>query len=171
MKGVKRPKRIAKKEIDISNNHSCQKVPENIEDFSRKSCFINDFCQDEERLNSVIVNVSSIMSKYKMVRKEKSPSLSCIFNESILLCLIDEGSEINCISNDFVLKNAIPVVDVKCKAVGAGKSPMNVVGMTKYDIIVTVVGPRVPVKINLGQMVVIQNLGTDALLTDINRFI
>ena len=52
-----------KKEIDISNNHSCQKVPENIEDFSRKSCFINNFCQDEERLNSVIVNVSSIMSK------------------------------------------------------------------------------------------------------------
>ena len=41
---------------------------------------------------------------------------------------------------------------------------MNVLGMTKYDVIVSVVGARVPVQINLGRMVVIQNLGVDALL-------
>ena len=146
-----------------SFHNSTAKVLKNIEDDTKsESCFIDLLCQD--KINSAIVNVSSIMEKYKIVRKEKSPTLSCTFNDSVMVCLVDEGSEINCMSYDIALRNAVPIVETPCKAVGAGKSPMNVIGMTKHDIIVDVIGGRVPAQINLGQMIVIQNLGTDVLL-------
>ena len=148
-------------DIQFAHNNSHAKVKKNTEANS-ESCFINSFCQDFSKINSIVVNVSSIMAKYRSVRKEKSPSLTCKLNESVMVCLIDEGSEINCLSNEFVLKNSIPVVEVECKAVGAGKAPMNVIGMTKYDVIVSIVGTRVPVNINLGHMIVIQNLGVVA---------
>ena len=56
-----------------SHNNSNDKVKKNTEvNPKTKSCFIQALSQDGDmaEINSVIVNVSSIMEKYKMVRKE-----------------------------------------------------------------------------------------------------
>ena len=98
------------------------------------------------------------------LRKEKSPSLTCLINSFNIVCVVDKGSKINCLSYNFAKKANIPIDKVSCTAVGANKSPMNVVGVTKYDIYASVVGTRVPADINLSRMVVIDDLGADALL-------
>ena len=128
-----------------------------------KSCFIQEILHDPEHLKSIVLNLKTKINAIN-IRKEKSPSLTCVINSFNIICVVDEGSEINCLSYNFAKKANIPIDKVKCSAIGANKSPMNVVGVTKYDIHASVVGTRVPADINLSRMIVIDDLGADALL-------
>ena len=60
--------------------------------------------------------------------------MCCKINELNILCLIDEGSVINCCSYSFVKRAGNPMESVICSAMGANKLPMNVAGIMKYDI-------------------------------------
>ena len=126
---------------------------------NQKSNFIEKSCPDSDIIRNVKLRINNF-------RKELSPSLNCVINSSNLLCIVDEGSQINCLSYNFAQKTKIPIMNSSCKAVGAGNSAIDVVGVTKFDIIAEVIGANssAPVTINLGQMVVIKDLGADALV-------
>ena len=129
---------------------------------NQESNFITESCQNSD-LSTIVRNVKLTINSF---RKELSPSLNCIINSNNLLCIIDEGSQINCISYNFAQKTKIPIETSNCKAVGAGQSAIDVVGVTKYSIIAEVIGVNapIPININLGKMVVIKDLGADALV-------
>ena len=97
-------------------------------------------------------------------RREKSPKIHCVINNQHVICIIDEGSVINCCSYAFAKKANIPIENVSCAAVGANKSPMNVIGIAKYDINATVVGTNMPSKIKIATLIVINDLGAEVLL-------
>ena len=149
------PKQVMKSsKIDVVNNGIVTE---------QKSYFIPDVLNDSNKLNSIVMNVKSKLQD-RNIRKEKSSSLSCIINSENLVCVVDEGSEINCLSYNFAKKAKIPIAKVNVSAVGANKVPMNVAGVTKFDVHASVIGTRVPAEINLSKMIVINDLGADALL-------
>ena len=146
----------------ISKQETRSKLNEqsNVPADNQKSSFIVESFQDSE-LESIVRNVKI---KIKEFRKEMSPSLNCIINSNNLVCIVDEGSQINCLSFSFAQKSKIPIVQSTCTAVGAGNSLIDVMGVTKHEIFAEVVGAKDKVRISLGRMVVIRNLGADALV-------
>ena len=64
----------------------------------------------------------------------------------------------------FFKRAGIPIESVICSAIGANKSPLNVAGITKYDIKAAVIGTNTPSNILISKMIVIHDLGTDILL-------
>ena len=118
----------------------------------------------EEDINKIEAVVSTIKSKITSFRRENSPTLHCLINSQHVICIIDEGSVINCCSLSFAKKANIPIKNVSCAAVGANKSPMNVVGIAKYDVSATVLGTDTPCKIKIATLIIINDLGADVLL-------
>ena len=160
--------KISASKINNSNVPQQAKRSSNVEDLgvgvdteSQKSSFIVDSCED----SALATIVQNIKLKINSFRKESSPSLNCVINSNNIVCVIDEGSQINCLSYRFAQKAGIPIVNSSCKAVGAGNSTIDVVGVTKYDVVAKVIGASNPeVTINIGKMIVIRDLGADALL-------
>ena len=140
------------------NNHqvtNCSDIQDNTK------CFNISAVQNMEDIEAFIFTLDSRIRNF---RKEVSPTLNCVINDTNVLCIVDEGSEINCCSYLFAQKAKIPIVEVKCSAVGANKSKMNVVGMAKADIYASVIGSRNLSQIKIVEMIVINNLGADVLL-------
>ena len=108
--------------------------------------------------------ISSIATKISSFRKEESPTLLCKINDQLAICLVDEGSVINCCSHSFAKKSGIPIESVQCSALGANKTPMTVVGVARYDIWATVIGPSNPCNLIVSKMIIIKDLGVDILL-------
>ena len=128
---------------------------------SSQQCFSVNIFKDSDTFEAMI---SNIKSKINLFRKENSPTLQCMINEQHVICIIDEGSVINCCSHSFALKTGLRVENVDCSAVGANKSPMNVIGIVKHEVIATVLGSLTPATIRIATMIVINDLGADILL-------
>ena len=80
------------------------------------------------------------------VRKEKSPSVKTLINNSAPFTpTIDEGSEINVIDNKFCLRWNIKFIPTAHAAKAAGSSIMLVEGQTKKDILMNVLGCKIPI--------------------------
>merc|ERR1719228_2171113 len=84
------------------------------------------------------------------IRMAKSPMVPVHVNGSFSLATIDEGCEINCLDQSFAIKNRIAFVPTT--------------GQTQENVYVTIQGTREPVTWNLGNMAVVQNLGTNILI-------
>ena len=85
-------------------------------------------------------------------------------NKRFTLATIDEGSEINCMDESFAVKNKIGFVPTICTATAAGLTTMKLAGQTQEHVLMTIQGTQEPVTWNLGNMVVVQNLGNDILI-------
>ena len=123
--------------------------------------FIESLCQPVDMLETAIFYLES---KIKHFRKEISPSINCIINDKPIVCIVDEGSEINCCSFDFAKNVGLPIVDVSCSAVGANKSSLNIIGVVNKDVIAKVIGTKSLSYNRIASLIVVQNLGTDVLL-------
>ena len=115
-------------------------------------------------IQEVEAMISTIRSKISGFRKESSPTLHCVINRQNVICIIDEGSVINCCSYSFAKRAGIAIDSVQCSAIGANKSPMNVAGIAKHDINAIVLGTNSSSLIRIATMIVINDLGTDILL-------
>ena len=150
--------------VNLSNtvcNFNDQQVMTYSSTTSDPKCFSISTEQNADMIEAFIFTLDS---RIKQFRKEISPTLNCLINNTAALCIVDEGSEINCCSYLFAKKAKIPIKEVQCSAVGANKSKMNVIGMAKTDIYATVIGSRNAQQIKLAEMIVINNLGADILL-------
>ena len=116
---------------------------------------------DENKSSSMINHISQ---RVHSILKAKSPTLWLSVNGVCTHSVIDEGSELVVIDFEFTKKAKIPIEKSNQKAKSADNKSMSIVGQTKYPLQVLVKGTRVPLKINLGQCVVISNLGCPILI-------
>ena len=85
-------------------------------------------------------------------------------NGRFSLATIDDGSEINCMDEGFAIRSNVNFVPTICTATAAGLTTMKLAGQTKENVIMAVQGTTKPVVWNLGNMVVVRNLGTNILI-------
>ena len=97
------------------------------------------------------------------VRKEKSPSVQVNVENAVVVITIDEGAELNCIDEEFCLKNKIEFIKTDESATAAGQHKMILSGQTKRDLILIPTENK-KVQWNLGRCVVVKNLGNTILL-------
>ena len=109
--------------------------------------------------------ISNIKTRINRFRKNESPTFICEINDHNCVCLVDEGSMINCCSFEFSKKADIPLENFHCSALGANKTPLVVVGITRYDVIAQVIGTSSSsCKIKIAKLIIIKDLGVDILL-------
>ena len=147
--------------IQFSNFDSQQVKKQNDYNPPTSLCFNVNTLSNNGNMDTIIASIKSSINSF---RKEASPTLCCSINSQNVVCIVDEGSVINCCSMAFVKRAKIPVESVNCAAVGANKSPMSVIGITKYDVYATVIGTSNPCKIVISRLIVIKDLGADVLL-------
>ena len=117
--------------------------------------------KDPNKSMSMINHISQRMEK---VLKASSPSLWLSVNGHCTSSIVDEGSELVVIDYEFSKKAKIPIEKTNQKAKSADNKSMCIVGQSKFPLQVTVKGTRVPVTIDLGQCVIISNLGCPVLI-------
>ena len=98
------------------------------------------------------------------VRKENSPMVFVTVKNKPTVATIDEGSEINCLDESFAAKTGILYIPTLCTATAAGSNDMKLAGQTIEDIHMKVEGASRIISWKLGKMVVVKNLGVDALI-------
>ena len=100
----------------------------------------------------------------RLIRKATSPKLLVTFNNNRSILLIDEGSELNCMDEDYAVQNDIRLEPSKNSAKAAGEKDLCVLGQTVEDIYVDTKFQSHRVSLNLGKVTVIRNLGTSLIL-------
>merc|ERR1711895_43117 len=142
------PTRGTSKNIDISD------VMENKKD------------NQAPNLVSAVNNLQFRQSAWQQngIRKERSPMVPVHINKRFTLATVDEGSEINCMDESFAIQNKIAFVPTICTATAANQTTMKLAGQTEENVHMTIQGTREPVSWNLGNMVVVQNLGANILI-------
>ena len=103
------------------------------------------------------------MQSKSNVRKEKSPSLLISLQNASSMATIDEGAELNCIDEEFCLRNNIKFAKTHETATAAGKNDMKLAGETVDDIFLRP-QQKETVRWNLGRCVVVCNLGSNILI-------
>ena len=96
-------------------------------------------CTEKQDLNPVIRHVQNLEQRKHLwssskVRKETFPRVKALLNHVPFDPVIDEGSEINCVSEKFVELNKIKFIPTPCSASSADCTKMSVVGQTKEDL-------------------------------------
>ena len=106
---------------------------------------------------------SKINRLQSLVRKEKSPSVKVFLQNCSGEAVIDESAELNCLDEDFCLKNGIIFRKTIVSATAAGQNKMSLAGETEEEILLTPVHPS-NIVWNLGACVVVKNLGNSILI-------
>ena len=100
----------------------------------------------------------------KAIRDSSSPKIAVTFNHKNEILLVDEGSETNAGSGKFARRHKLKVIPSTRTAMGAGNNSLNIIGETEHDLVVdTRFGSR-HVNINLGKIVIIEDLGSDLIM-------
>ena len=94
----------------------------------------------------------------------KSPSLPVTWNNEQLIMIIDEGAEVNCVDAAVVKRVGCQIFPTHQSASAAGKSKLNIFGTLPDNTISRSVFENVSVPINIGDALVVQDLGVDLLL-------
>ena len=94
------------------------------------------------------------------VRKEHSPKVKAFVNDIQINPVIDEGSELNCLNEDFAISYKIEFSSTLCSASSAG---MQVMGQTVEDFVISPVHTNT-VLWDLGKCVIVKNLSVDLLI-------
>ena len=97
------------------------------------------------------------------VRKEQSPRVKAFLNDIQIHPVIDEGSELNCMSESFAIKNKILFSPTECSASSADSTGMKVMGQTVEDMVISPLHTNT-VLWDLGRTVVVKNLSVDMLI-------
>ena len=96
---------------------------------------------------------------------EKSPHQSLLsINGVDVIGTLDEGAEVSCISLEAAKKLKLPIVKADCSAISADKIPMRAVGQTSSNLFAVVKQSKSNSIINLGNFLVISNLGVNLLI-------
>ena len=98
------------------------------------------------------------------VWKSKSPTIEVYIQDQKITAVIDEGSEISAIDYDVVLKLNLSISRTIEAAQAAGSRSLNIIGKTAEDVIVKKNIIDSNVTWNLGQCLVVKQLGCDALI-------
>ena len=77
---------------------------------------------------------SKINHLQSLVRKEKSPSVKVFLQNCSGEAIIDEGAELNCLDEDFCLKNIIIFRKTIVSTTAACQNKMSLAGETKEEI-------------------------------------
>ena len=117
--------------------------------------------QDNEGKASNDTSVSK-PALFNKVWKAKSPTLTMSFHDRKVQVVIDEGSEVSAINQSLVENLNLVVSRTVDEAMTAGSLPLQVTGKTNKDVILHSNDNKVTW--NLGQCLVIQNLGCDILI-------
>ena len=99
------------------------------------------------------------------VRKEPSPRVKASVNDIPINPVIDEGSELNCLSEAFAVKNKIEISPTPCSASSADSTCMKIMGQTVQDLVISPLHTNI-VLWDLGKCVVVRNLSVDMLNAD-----
>ena len=124
---------------------------------------------DSPNIDNVIIQQVRNLEERKsiwsssMIRKEASPRVKAAINDAPINPVIDEGSEINCVSEEFLDANKIKFVPTNCSASSADATSMQVVGQTKENVILSIIH-NTPVVWDLGKCIVVKNLSVDMLI-------
>ena len=125
-------------------------------------------CVDSLKYTSIFNKIlrlhDNLETKVNSIRKEYSPQLRTTIGNVIADSTIDEGSELNCICSTVAAKCKIKYTPVTINAVAAGSNSMKVLGVVSGDVELTVCDSKTPVKIDLKDVVVVKNLGSDILI-------
>ena len=116
---------------------------------------------NENNIHPILTHVQQIVS---MLRREKSPTILLNIAGNDVVATIDEGAEVSCVNLDIAKKLKLPITKTSCAPVAANKSPMRAIGETASNLYATVKQSRVNPIINLGNILVISNLGVDLLI-------
>ena len=96
--------------------------------------------------------------------ESKNKSLPIIWNNEQLIMIIDEGAEVNCVDAAVVKRVGCQIFPTHQSASAAGKSKLNIFGTLPDNTISRSVFENVSVPINIGDALVVQDLGVDLLL-------
>ena len=115
---------------------------------------------------NIINKIRNIETRFQStsVLKAKSPSTKVTYGQTMSHCIIDEGSELCCLDYNFVKQNNIPYSRTTESAVSAGSYTMKLMGQTDYPITVSVTSNNSFATWNLGQCIVVFNLGCPILI-------
>ena len=102
--------------------------------------------------------------KSRKVRKEKSPAFEAVVRGKRFIVTVDEGAELNIISAKLVNRANIPVTTTQEGANAADGGGLKVVGQTKSPLIIYGYFQGTRVEINLGYVLVVENLEADILM-------
>ena len=100
----------------------------------------------------------------RKVRKEKSPAFEAVVRGKRFIVTVDEGAELNIISAKLVNRANIPVTTTREGANAADGGGLKVVGQTKSPLIIYGYFQGTRVEINLGYVLVVENLEADILM-------
>ena len=122
--------------------------------------------QEEDQTQHEGKNISSFdqKSQVRKIWKSKSPTLKAFIEKKEVSAIIDEGSEISAINDKVQLKCNIPISRTVENARAAGSHNLPIIGETTKDVILTVPTTHDQTKWNLGQCIVVENLGCDVLI-------
>ena len=98
------------------------------------------------------------------VWKAKSPTVNVFLKNTNVLAIIDEGSEISAMSLDLAQRVKIPISRTLEAAQAAGSSNLEVVGQSEEDILIHRHVNNAHIQWNLGQCLIVNNLGCDLLI-------
>ena len=133
---------------------------------SQESSFLHSFVLTDltdPQIKSLQGRVRKIGQKRK-IRKEKSPALQAIVKNKIFVMTVDEGAELNIISADLVRRAEIPITPTRENANAADGGGLKVVGQTMFELVVYGLFEGNRVEINLGHVLVVENLEADVLM-------
>ena len=116
---------------------------------------------NETNMQPILTHVHQIVST---LRREKSPTILLDIAGIDVIATIDEGAEVSCINLDVAKKLKLPITNTLCTPVAANKSPMRAIGETAHSLYAIVKQSKVNALINLGNILVISNLGVDLLI-------
>ena len=98
-------------------------------------------------------------------RKRRSPAFRATIKGTMVKAIVDEGSEVNVIDENVVLKADVQVNPfTTAAATAAGSNPLIVIGQCRDPLVLEVVIDGEKVEVNLGHAVVVRNLGTECLV-------
>ena len=113
---------------------------------------------------SPICKFNKPISRVNAVWKAKSPSVVMSLNERSVTAIVDEGSEISAINSTVVNQLDLPTSRSIEQARAAGSKTIDIVSQTANDVILVKTVDNSVIQWNLGQCLVIDDLGCDILI-------
>ena len=98
------------------------------------------------------------------ILKAKSPSAKVSLFDTTTYCIIDEGSELCCIDQSLASSLNLPFSRTSECAMAAGSTSMTLIGETDSPIILKLSYCKFPIEWNLGNCVIVRNLGCPILI-------
>ena len=97
------------------------------------------------------------------IRKESSPRIRASLNNIPFDPVIDEGSEVTCVSDKFADLAHIDYMPTKFAASSANSTHMKVMGQTSGNVVIAIAHEK-PIVWDLGRCIVVKNLSVDMLI-------